>query len=336
MELDNRKEKILKSLIDEYIETADPVSSAGLISKYPLNISSATVRNEMLELEKMGYLEKPYSSSGRVPSKLGYRYYVDKLIIDEKLSIEDLKLIRKNLGKKVINLEELTKITTATISEITHYTSIAITSKDIKEIITAVEFIRIGLDTIMVLIITDKGLVKETIIKFDKELSDNILVDLRKLFAKRIIGKPLEIIPKSIEKYIKEEVEIGIEIITKIIEEINKVILQNMIYIEGATESFKLPELSDDEVKHEYIDILSNIDEIDKYLEDQEGRITVKIAGEGTNDLKNFSIITARPSLEGKNIGKITVIAPKRMDYKKVVLTMKELLRRIEEEGGKM
>ena len=272
MELDNRKEKILKSLIDEYIETADPVSSAGLISKYPLNISSATVRNEMLELEKMGYLEKPYSSSGRVPSKMGYRYYVDKLILDEKLSSSDLKLIRKNLGQKVINLEELTKITTATISEITHYTSIAITSKDIKEVITSVEFIRIGLDTIMVLIITDKGRVKETIIKFDKELSDDVLTDLRKLFSKKIIGKPLEVIPKSIEEYIKEEVKIGIEIISKIIEEINKVILQNMIYIEGATESFKLPELSDDEVKHEYINILSNIDEIDKYLEDEELR----------------------------------------------------------------
>ena len=272
MELDNRKEKILKSLIDEYIETADPVSSAGLISKYPLNISSATVRNEMLELEKMGYLEKPYSSSGRVPSKMGYRYYVDKLILDEKLSSSDLKLIRKNLGQKVINLEELTKITTATISEITHYTSIAITSKDIKEVITSVEFIRIGLDTIMVLIITDKGRVKETIIKFDKELSDDVLTDLRRLFSKKIIGKPLEVIPKSIEEYIKEEVKIGIEIISKIIEEINKVILRNMIYIEGATESFRLPELSDDEVKHEYINILSNIDEIDKYLEDEELR----------------------------------------------------------------
>ena len=272
MELDNRKEKILKSLIDEYIETADPVSSPGLISKYPLNISSATVRNEMLELEKMGYLEKPYSSSGRVPSKMGYRYYVDKLILDEKLSSSDLKLIRKNLGQKVINLEELTKITTATISEITHYTSIAITSKDIKEVITSVEFIRIGLDTIMVLIITDKGRVKETIIKFDKELSDDVLTDLRKLFSKKIIGKPLEVIPKSIEEYIKEEVEIGIEIISKIIEEINKVILQNMIYIEGATESFKLPELSDDEVKHEYLNILNNIDEIDKYLEDEQLR----------------------------------------------------------------
>ena len=272
MELDNRKEKILKSLIDEYIETADPVSSAGLISKYPLNISSATVRNEMLELEKMGYLEKPYSSSGRVPSKMGYRYYVDKRILDEKLSSSDLKLIRKNLGQKVINLEELTKITTATISEITHYTSIAITSKDIKEVITSVEFIRIGLDTIMVLIITDKGRVKETIIKFDKELSDDVLTDLRKLFSKKIIGKPLEVIPKSIEEYIKEEVKIGIEIISKIIEEINKVILQNMIYIEGATESFKLPELSDDEVKHEYLNILNNIDEIDKYLEDEQLR----------------------------------------------------------------
>ena len=272
MELDNRKEKILKSLIDEYIETADPVSSAGLISKYPLNISSATVRNEMLELEKMGYLEKPYSSSGRVPSKMGYRYYVDKLILDEKLSSSDLKLIKKNLGQKVINLEELTKITTATISEKTHYTSIAITSKDIKEVITSVEFIRIGLDTIMVLIITDKGRVKETIIKFDKELSDDVLTDLRKLFSKKIIGEPLEVIPKSIEEYIKEEVKIGIEIISKIIEEINKVILQNMIYIEGATESFKLPELSDDEVKHEYLNILNNIDEIDKYLEDEQLR----------------------------------------------------------------
>lgn len=333
MILDERKECILKSIIDEYVSSAEPVSSGNLINKYPLRISSATVRNEMLELEKMGFLEKPYSSSGRIPSDIGYRYYVDNLIKKDKLSVKEMKLIKNNLEKKVATLEDMARMHAATISEVTHYTSIAITPKEIEDVISSVQFIRISTDTIMVLIITQKGIVKEAIIKFDEEISDIAIKDITNIFTKKLIGKPFGIISGKIEEFLKDEIGIGIHIITKIVEEINKAIIKNMVYINGPTENFRLPELSDNEMKNEYIEIMNNTGLLEEIIGNIENEgITIKIAGEDER-LKNFSVITLTPNIENKSIGRITVLAPKRMDYRKVILTMEELLKKLEEGG---
>lgn len=333
MILDERKECILKSIIDEYVSSAEPVSSGNLINKYPLRISSATVRNEMLELEKMGFLEKPYSSSGRIPSDIGYRYYVDNLIKKDKLSVKEMKLIKNNLEKKVATLEDMARMHAATISEVTHYTSIAITPKEIEDVISSVQFIRISTDTIMVLIITQKGIVKEAIIKFDEQISDIAIKDITNIFTKKLIGKPFGIISGKIEEFLKDEIGIGIHIITKIVEEINKAIIKNMVYINGPTENFRLPELSDNEMKNEYIEIMNNTGLLEEIIGNIENEgITIKIAGEDER-LKNFSVITLTPNIENKSIGRITVLAPKRMDYRKVILTMEELLKKLEEGG---
>ena len=127
--LDKRKKEILQAIIDEYINTAEPVSSATLVNKYGLDYSSATVRNELAELEDNGYLDKPHTSSGRVPSEKGYRFYVDERINDEDISVEEIKYIQNKLSTKVNEIEELTKIATTTLSEITHYTTVAIRTK---------------------------------------------------------------------------------------------------------------------------------------------------------------------------------------------------------------
>ena len=127
--LDKRKKQILQAVIDEYINTAEPVSSATLVNKYGLNYSSATVRNELAELESNGYLDKTHTSSGRVPSEKGYRFYVDELVNDEDISLEEIKYIQSKLSGKVNEIEELTKIATTTLSEITHYTTVAIRTK---------------------------------------------------------------------------------------------------------------------------------------------------------------------------------------------------------------
>lgn len=126
--LDKRKKEILQAVVDEYINTAEPVSSATLVEKYGLNYSSATVRNELAELENNGYLDKPHTSSGRVPSEKGYRFYVDELVNEEDISLEEIKYIQTKLSTKVNESEDLTKIATSTLSEITHYTTVAIRS----------------------------------------------------------------------------------------------------------------------------------------------------------------------------------------------------------------
>ena len=122
-ELDKRKKKLLQTIIEEYIETAEPVSSGNLVKQ--LECSSATIRNEMAELEKNGFLEKPHTSAGRVPSQKGYRYYVDELIRDDKLTKKEMEFIKEKLETKVNALEDLAKIATTTLSEITHYTTIS-------------------------------------------------------------------------------------------------------------------------------------------------------------------------------------------------------------------
>ena len=120
MELDNRKKRILQAIVNEYIDTIEPVSSNVIITKYGLECSSATVRNEMAELEKQGLLEKMHTSSGRVPSNKGYRFYVDKLLNDKNLNINEIKYINSKLQSKLNEMEELTKIATNTISEATN------------------------------------------------------------------------------------------------------------------------------------------------------------------------------------------------------------------------
>lgn len=169
--LDERKKKILQAVIDEYVGTAEPVSSSALVEKYNLNYSSATVRNELANLEKSGYLDKTHTSSGRIPSEKGYRFYVDELIKEDDISIEEMKYIQSKLDAKVNEIEDLAKIATTTLSEITHYTTVAIGPKTEQQLIEEIKFVLLGTRMLMVVIITDSGLVKETIIKYEQDIT---------------------------------------------------------------------------------------------------------------------------------------------------------------------
>lgn len=138
-DLDNRKKKILQAIVEEYIETAEPVSSGNLVKE--LDCSSATIRNEMAELEHIGFLEKTHTSSGRVPSQKGYRYYVDQLIRDDNLTKQEMEIIKTRLETKVNGLEELARIATTTLSEITHYTTVAVGPDMNKHTIVDIKFV---------------------------------------------------------------------------------------------------------------------------------------------------------------------------------------------------
>lgn len=335
--LSGRKKKILQAIVDEYIGTAEPVSSGSLTKKHGLDLSSATIRNEMSDLEKDGYLDKPHTSSGRVPSAKGYRLYVDEMLNEENISLAEVKYIKEKLQDKVDEIEELTKIATNTLSEITHYTTVAIGPKPNLQIIEEIKFVLLGDRMLMAVILTDTGLVREAIIKFDEDVREEQIQILNNIFNTKLKGKPLEKIDTTIEEYMLSEIKYSVKVIKHIIDQINKIIEEeSKIYLEGAKNSFDLPEFNSLQTAKRFVNVLDQKDLVLNLLEsDLENDINVYIGDELENEeLKEFSVITFKNKVNDKDAGTIGIIGPKRMDYAKVISVMK-YIKKLMENGGK-
>ncbi len=330
--LDERKKKVLQAIVEEYINTAEPVSSNTLTHNHGLECSSATIRNEMSELEKSGFLDKPHTSAGRVPSAKGYRFYVDELIKEDNISIEEIKYIQEKLETKVNEIQDLTKIATTTLSEITHYTSVAIGPKSNLQIIEDIKFVLLGSRMLMVVIMTDTKLVKETIIKYDEDITQSQVETLNNLFSSKLVGKPLDKIDKPMEEYILSEINYSVSVIKPIIEQINKVVEEeNTIMLEGANRAFELPEFKSLEIARNFINVLDTKELVVDMLNTGIAKdINVYIGDENDNkQLKDFSIVTFRHKIHGKDVGTIGIIGPKRMDYSKVISVMKYISKKM-------
>lgn len=330
--LDERKKKILQAIIDEYINTAEPVSSGIITQKYRLDCSSATIRNEMVDLEKNGYLDKPHTSSGRVPSAKGYRFYVDELIKEDDISLEEIKYIQSKLETKVNEIEELTQIATSTLSEITHYTSVSIGPKTNLQNIEEVKFVLLGNRMLMAVILTDTGLIKETIIKFDEDITEEQVTTLNFIFNNKLKGKPLEAIDKPLEEYIFSEMNYSLNMIKPVMEQLDRVIHEeSKLYLEGANRAFELPEFKSLEVAKNFINLIDTKEIMLDLLNTGFAKdINVYIGDEGENKkLKDFSIITFKHRYQDKDLGTIGIIGPKRMDYSKVISVMKYISKKL-------
>ena len=338
-DLDERKKKVLQAIVEEYINTAEPVSSGSITKGHGLDYSSATIRNDMAQLENIGFLDKPHTSAGRVPSAEGYRYYVNELLKEDNLTLEEIKYIQNKLKIKVNEIEDLTKVATTTLSEITHYTTVAVGPKADKQIIEEIKFVSLGQRMLMVVIVTDTGLVKVTIIKFDEDITESQVDTLNNLFNTRLRGKPLSKIDKPMAEYIFSEVHYSIGIMNAIINQINKIIEEenNNIFLEGAKRSFDLPEFKSMKVAKNFINLLDAKDEMLEIFNSGEAEdINVFIGNDDENsNLKDFSIITFKHTLGDKDLGTIGIIGPKRMDYAKVISVMKYISKKLNEDNNK-
>ena len=315
--LNDRKKQILKAVIEEYISIAEPVSSGTIVEKYNLGFSSATIRNEMADLEQEGYLEKPHTSAGRIPSVKGYRFYVDELLNDENISLEEIQYIKENLQMKVNEIEDLTKITTNTISEMTHYTTVAIGPDSSNNLIKDIKFILLGERLLMAVILTENGAVKETIIKYDEDVSQNQINDLNITFNNKLRGKPLEKIDQPMEEYILSTMESQANVIKPIIKQMNKTIEEtNKIYLEGTSRVFDFPEFKKIDTAKNFLSILDTKEEMLEILNSGLAKdINVYIGDENENkDLKDLSIITFKHKVGNKDMGTSGIIGHKRMN----------------------
>lgn len=334
--LDSRKKKVLQAIVEEYINTAEPVSSALLTLNHGLNCSSATIRNDMAELEREGYLDKPHTSAGRIPSAKGYRFYVDELLNDENISLDEIQFIKSRLETKVNEIEDLTKITTNTISELTHYATVAIGPKVDKQTIEDIKFVLLGNRVLMAVILTDTGIIKESIIKFDEDITNAQIENLNFVFNNKLRGKPLEKIDKPMEEYISSEINNQINVIKPIIEQMNRAIGETeQLYLEGASRVFDFPEFNKIDTARNFLNILDEKERVLDLLNTGFAKdINVYIGDENNidDDLKDFSVVTFKHTIGNKDLGTIGIIGPKRMDYSKVISVMKYISKNLNEQ----
>lgn len=330
--LDDRKMKVLYAIIDSYIKSAEPIGSRTISKQYNLGVSSATIRNEMSDLEELGLLNKPHSSAGRVPSDIAYRLYVDNIL---KMGMPDFDdIIKKKIKKILINesnvMDQLIKNAARILSEITNYTAIAISPyiKDSK--IKHIQLTSIGNNQILLVIINESDMVKDIIFKIDDPINDNQLNTISNFLNKKLKDHSLKDIPKVIEEGIFKDLYEYQNILTKLIPIINKSIENNDnvdLYSEGITRILTFPEYKDIDKAKSLISLLEDKNILIEMLSNKElssEDLNIIIGNENIYDeLKNSSIITATYALDGKTIGKIGIIGPTRMEYQRLITTLR-------------
>lgn len=321
--LDDRKIKVLYAIIDSYLLTAEPIGSRTISKQYGLGVSSATIRNEMSDLEELGYLNKPHTSSGRVPSDKAYRLYVDQILKAEKLKIDVNKKekIKRVLTKESKEIDQLIQNAAKILSAITSYTALAISPQLKKIKLKHIQLIPIDYTEILVVLVGDSGIVKNTIFRVEQEIPVDQLNRISNFLNHKLKGLTIDDIGKAMDNQIFEEIYEFKEIIDNIIPIINKSLedIDNVeVYADGVTKIFNFPEYKDLDRAKSFISFIEDKELlIDILLENSlENGIEITIGDENIYDpIKDCSLITTTYRLGDMTIGKIGVIGPTRMDY---------------------
>ncbi len=323
MKLDERKKKILSSVVEDYIASAEPVGSKTLVEKYKLNYSSATIRNEMKILEDEGYLEQVHISSGRVPSTKGYRYYVDNLMKDKNLSMLDINYIDNTItgyGDTGKLLEQAADVVSKILLRPTVLT---LKSSDLLE---HIKIVKISEKLLLVVIMSQNGTVKDCIAKLTDSIPDERIEELSEVLDRNLLGTPLENLHIALNKMIEKDLQKFSNILGEISESVKYELNKERKKLSANVESIlDLPEFSDVEKAKNFVNILSTKEIIDDTLLSIKDENLGIIIGSENQELllKDYSIITLNVGDKDKTVGKLSVIGPKRMDYSKTVATLK-------------
>ncbi len=334
MELSDRKKKILQLVVDDYIETAAPVSSKSITEKYLTSISSATVRSELSTLEELGYLSQPHTSAGRVPSKEAYRLYVNELMVKEKLSPKELDYIERIFTEKVNGMDDVIKTTAKVISELTQYTSLALTARDANETIKNIRLFRFKPDGALLVIVTDTKLLKDTVIDVPAEMSDETVAEANEFLSNVFTGKTLREVCLTDADALQAEFDVYKTLFAEVIDALKAYVTESdEVILEGEDKIFAHPEYADVDKLKNFMSVVTSKDKLLTLLSDdgKEVKINVKIGTDGYDEIpEDCSLISATYSANGVKIGTYGVIGPIRMDYKKVVAVLENVGRILE------
>jgi len=337
MQLDERKQKILQAIIKTYLQTGEPVGSR-TISKYAdLNLSSATIRNEMSDLEELGYIMQPHTSAGRIPSDRGYRFYVDQLMEEKEREVTEIKEL---MIQKQDKMDQLLKQVVKVLATNTNYTTM-ITSPQYRR--TKLKFIQLSLiseSQILAVVVADENIVKNRMIHIEHDLDNETILRLNILLNNSLNGLTMEEISLGKITRLKEQAGIHSEVVSSVLDAVVEAIQMDddlEIYTSGTTNIFKYPELSDSEKASELLDAFEEKQQwanlVTEHMSGEENTGIQVYIGKETpvKNMKDCSVVTTTYELGEGMTGTIGIIGPKRMDYDKVVTTLKTLTTQLDE-----
>lgn len=336
-ELDSRKSKILQTIIKTYLETGEPVGSR-TISKYTdLNLSSATIRNEMADLEDLGYIIQPHTSAGRIPSDMGYRWYVDMLMEEKEQEVSEM---REQMLEKADKMDQLLKQAAKVLAVNTNYATMISAPTYSRNKLKFIQLSQVDDSQIIAVIVMEGNIIKNKIVTIPEPLSNETLLKLNMLLNTNLNGLAIEEINLGMIAALKEQAGIHSEVISDVLDAVAATIQHGEdleIYTSGATNVFKYPELSDNQSAQKIIDAFEEKQQLAEIVtqtlaQDENKGIQVYIGNEAPGqNMKDCSVVTATYELAEGMQGTIGIIGPKRMDYENVMKTLKTLMMELDE-----
>jgi heat-inducible transcriptional repressor len=327
MKMDERKQKILKAIVQDYIATAEPVGSRTISKKFKLGVSPATIRNEMADLEEMGLIEQPHTSAGRVPSDSGYRYYVDSLLDPFVfLNDEDKQNINQEIATRLNEIEEVIEYTGKLISQVTSLTSLVMGPKSRHSVLKKLYFLPYESGKAIMVTVKENGTVENNIVEIGEDTTSDELQMLANIFNYKMSGTRIQDLKKGIINEIYSElsrkrrmIDGMMGILERLFEDKDEDSMDR-VYLGGTLNMLNQPEFRDlDKIKNLFSVFQENNKLIELLSHDQQG-LNITIGSENPEKVfKDCSVISATYHINGKQIGSIGVLGPTRMDYGKAI-----------------
>lgn len=327
MALTDRKLMILEAIIDDYILTGIPVGSRTLSKRDDINLSSATIRNEMADLEEEGYLEQPHTSAGRLPSDKAYRLYVDTLMHTARLNAQEINYINGYFASKMGEVEAAIKNTAKVLSDITNLTSVVMTPQVSKIRINRIQLVKLSGQRALLVIVFNTGLLKDVMIQVPETIDSAYLDMISNMISERVRGLTLSQAMDEIHRIMEGEMPVHREFVGNILNAVrsnSKDQAANQIILGGTQNIFNHPEYRDVDKARHFLELLETKEPLYEMLSrSSDMEFTIRIGKENEIDaLKDMSVVTATYRIGDTNLGSFGVIGPTRMDYSKVLSVM--------------
>ena len=323
MRMDERKFLILQAIIDDYISTAMPVGSRTISRKSGVGFSPATIRNEMSDLEELGYLDQPHTSAGRIPSLKAYRLYVDQLMKVANLSEEESRNINDHLNLRTAQTEEVIRSAAKALSDATHYTSVILAPQLNTLRIKRIQFVPVTSSTALMILVTTGGIVKDAIIHVPAGLTADHLYMISKALTERLHDQPVHKVREIFEQMIGETSE-SRQLLTDVMQVVESKLAApdgRDVVLGGTSNLLNYPEYSDVNKARNFLSVLETKDRLIPLLKQNGGmEITIRIGPEtGIKELEDCSVVSATYRIGEHSQGTLGIIGPTRMNYARVI-----------------